>query len=227
MSEQASGGIWADVDELDADWRPPSRLSLVPRWVKVLTPVVALVVTLGLVQVLGGFRPAKDTETRLPLGSTIITGNAAFTPRQAHWHWRASDKAWKVSVSGSCQYVATALDAPEVPSYRLADAMYLGRPHTRDVSTDTLVNLGEGVRGASFTDYSSLTPGAPPIPCAAEFDFEPHTAAPESEVTLMVFDLTYRSEDLSQQGGATWLVGSHVTTMRVPAVITEPVETES
>lgn len=227
MSEQASGSIWADPDELDADWRPPSRLSLVPRWVKVLTPVVALVLALGLIQIAGGFRRATDTETRLPLGSTIITGNASFTPRQAHWRWSDSDKTWKASVSGSCQHVSAVSDAPEVPTHRMGDAMFLVRPNTREVSTSTLINLGEGVRGQSFTDYYSLTPGAPPIPCAAEFEFEQSDAAPESMVNLVVFDLTYRSEDLSQQGGARWLTGSRVTRMQVPAVITEPIPTQS
>lgn len=218
----STGSIWVDPDDLDPDWRPPSRLSLVPRWVKVLTPIAVLALVVAVVQGLHGFAEADDIETRVPTGSTIVSGTLSITPRLAEWSWDGSAKAWKVSISASCGQVDVAGDAPQTPSYHLDDALVVGRPNTHDVSTRALVNFGESVRGQSRTDYSALTPGAPPIPCSVEFDFDPGNAPPESEVTLLVFDLHYRSEDLSQQGGSRWLTGSRATSVRVPAVIRVP-----
>ncbi|MGJ6981569.1 hypothetical protein ACSDQ9_13755 [Aestuariimicrobium soli] len=232
---ETTGSIWVDPDDLDPDWRPPSRLSLVPRWVKVLTPGVAVLLVSSIVFGLHGFRRAGDIETRVPTGTTIVTGTMRITPRLAEWSWDQHAKAWTLSVSASCSRVELVDGSPEVPTYQLDDAIYAGRPNTRAVSTQTLVNLGENVRGQSHTDYSSVTPGAPPIPCSIDFEFDPVATTgkgprpdqpggdqPESEIILLVFDLSYRSEDLSQQGGSRWVPGSKATTMRVPAVVREP-----
>ncbi|CAI9403605.1 hypothetical protein AESSP_01039 [Aestuariimicrobium sp. T2.26MG-19.2B] len=224
-SPVVDGSIWADPDDLDPDWRPPRSWSLAPRWVKVVTPVLALTIVVGLVWSLHGFDEARDTQTRVAFGSTITTGTVAITPRFAEWSNDRYDKVWKLAISGSCHH-SPVVNAPETAGHELDDAILAARPNTRQVSTQTLVYFGEARQLGSSTQYSSLTPGAPPVPCFLSFEFDDPGTPVESEVVLLVADLRYRAEDLSQQGGSGWKLGTRTTVMRVPAVVRDPKTTD-
>lgn len=217
---EVRGSIWADPDELDPDWRPPSRLSLVPRWVKVLTPVVALALVVAVVWSLGGFKGDRSLVNRVPFGTTIKVGGIEITPRFAEWKWSTTDEQWQASVAASCRLPD--VDVVQMRGFELSRAVWAGRVNYRETSTDTVSTFG-GSRTLSGIDMASLTPGAPAVPCSFSFQFDRQLSGktpPENVVNFLVLDVVHVKEDRSQEGGAGWKIGSGPSTiMQVPAVV--------
>lgn len=176
---------------------------------RLVTAVVvgALVVVVGVVALLGGFRARSDLLTPVAAGSLIASGPYEVTLEKATVQHRTSDDDWEVVVSGQARTTGTTSIDP--PTGESRGFVYAKDPAGGEVQASDSIFLG----GATFSDsLADLTPGLPPVPWTVTFDFE---RAPGAELLFVVFDQEYTSLYIfGDELG--WRPTNHAATLTLP-----------
>lgn len=175
---------------------------------RLVTAVVAgvVVLALGVVTLLGGFRQRTDLLTRVPAGSTITTGPYAVTFAKATVQRRTDPDEWDVVVSGSARTTGTTSIAP--PS---GDSGFLFARSAAggEVVSSRSIALGDA---AAFESQETLTPGLPPVRWSVTFRY---VADPREQLLLAVYDQEYRTAYLFGDEKS-WVTTNHASTTVLP-----------
>lgn len=194
------------AEQADQQAREEARLRL--RRGRLVTAVVAgaLVLVVGVVALLGGFRERTDRLVAVPVGSTIVTGPYEVTVARATVQHRTSSAQWEVVASGTARTTGTTSIDPPV-----GDAGFLyARGEGGEVQASTGIALGDTSTVGQTQD--ALTPGLPPVPWAVTFRF---TSDPGNRAFVAVFDQEYTTPYLFSDEKS-WRSTSDASTMTVP-----------
>lgn len=195
-----------EADEREADERVEARLRLGRGRLVTAVVVGTLVLLVGVVALLGGFRQRTDLLTPVVTGSVVATGPYEVTIATATVQHRTSSAEWVVVASGTARTTgATSIDPPSGDSgFVFARAATGG-----EVQPSSSITLGDT---GGFRGRDTLTPGLPPVPWSLTFRF---TAAPGDALFLAVFDQEYTTPYiLSDEQG--WRSTRRASTMTLP-----------
>jgi hypothetical protein len=175
---------------------------------RVVTAVVAaaLVLVVGLVALLGGFRQRQDLFTPVPVGSVITTGPFEVTIEKATVRRASFDDGWQVEVSGTARTTGDTSIAPETGD---SGFVFARSASTREVQATKYVGLGSA---DVSTQLGFLAPGLPAVPWTLDFTF---TQPPGEELLVVVFEQEYTTPWIfgTEMG---WRPGRHGSTLTLP-----------
>lgn len=174
----------ATADAQEADERARAEALLRLRRGRLATAIVAgtLVVLVGVVALLGGFRPRTDQLTRVAVGSVITTGPYEVTLDKATVHRTTETHTWEVDATGTARTTgATAID----PGTGSSGFVYAKDAAGGPVQPSQAITLGET---DAVPHLENLTPGLPPVPWSVSFTFPQD---PGGTVVLAVYEQEY------------------------------------
>jgi hypothetical protein len=175
---------------------------------RIITAAVAagLVLVLGLVALLGGFKARKDLFVPVAVGSVITTGPFEVTIEKATVRHSSFQNGWLVEVSGTARTTGDDSIAPETGS---SGFVYARSTSTREVQASKSFSLGTG---DIITRLHVLAPGLPAVPWTLDFTF---AQAPGAELLVVVFEQEYTTPWIfGREMG--WRPGRHGSTMTIP-----------
>ena len=198
----------APVGAREADERARDEARLRLRRGRLITTVVAaaLVVIIGVVALLGGFRERTDLLTRVATGSVIATGPYEVTLSAATAQHQTLSGDWAVVVSGTARTTGTTSIEPDTGSSGFVYARDAAGGATQDSSS---IALGDP---DVYPTQHTLTPGLPPVPWSVTFRFP---ASPGDQLLVAVFQQEYTTPYLfSDEEG--WRPTSQASIMTMP-----------
>jgi hypothetical protein len=141
-----------------------------------------LVVVVGVVALLGGFRARTDLQTRVAPGSVIATGSLEVTLDHATVQRVTSSGGFRVVASGTARTTGTTSIDPGTGD----DGFLFARStSTAEVQASDSITLGST---DALLSVEHLTPGVPPVPWSVTFNF---AKDPGPTVFLAVFGQQY------------------------------------
>jgi hypothetical protein len=165
-----------------------------------------LVVVVGVVALLGGFRARTDLQTRVAPGSVIATGSLQVTLDHATVQRITSSGAYKVVASGTARTTGTT----SIDMSTGEDGFLFARStSTAEVQASDTVTLGAS---DPLLSVEFLTPGLPPVPWSVSFVF---AKDPGATVFLAVFGQQYTTPYIfgDEKG---WQTTDAASTMTLP-----------
>lgn len=169
--------------------------------------VGVLVLVLGVVALLGGFRARTDLLTPVTAGSLIVSGPYEVTLDRATVQHRLSPDGWQVVATGTARTTgAASIEPPVGESSGFVFAKDVAGGEVQASSTITLGVTDE------LDSLANLTPGLPPVPWRVQFTF---TREPGDTLLVVVFDQEYTSPYVFGDEMA-WRPTDHAATLRLP-----------
>lgn len=163
---------WQDQDPVDPTWSAPAPAAEPRRGpAKLLVigiPILAVLVIIGAVWGLGGFKPRKDQLIDKDPGTVLATGPFEFTFTKATAQRKRDfddTHYWEVTAIGQGR---TTGDVAIGPSYSGDRGMFVARdPNSHEVQIPEITMYGKG----GYTSASQFTPGLPPTAFRVQFKF--------------------------------------------------------
>lgn len=171
-----------DGDRHDATAEDEARGRL--RRGRLVVAIVAgvLVLVLGVVALLGGFRSRTDLRTPVPAGSVVATGSLEVTFDKATVRHITSSGAYQVVASGTARTTGTTSINPDTGDLGF---LFAKSTSTAEVQASESVTLGST---DPLLSVEFLTPGLPAVPWSVTFTF---AEEPGATVFLAVFGQRY------------------------------------
>lgn len=205
----ADGTVDAEADAAAREERARTEARARLRRGRMITAVVVgvLVLVVGVVALLGGFRPRADLLTPVQAGAVITSGPYEVTLEHATVQHRTADAEWRVVVSGSARTTGTtSIDPPVGES---SGFVYAKDRASGEVQASESIFLG----GTTYDDsQATLTPGLAPVPWTVTFEFK---RPPGDEMLFVVFDQEYTNPYIfgDEMG---WRPTDHAATLTLP-----------
>jgi hypothetical protein len=198
----------AAVEDPEAAERARAEASLRLRRGRLATAIVAgtLVVIVGGVALLGGFRERTDQLTPVAVGSVIATGPYEVTLDKATVHRTTEKNEWEVVATGTARTTgATSID----PGTGSSGFVYAKDAAGGPVQPSQAIMLGET---DAVAHLENLTPGLPPVPWAVSFTF---AQEPSGTIALAVYEQEYTTPYIfSDELG--WRPTRKASTLKLP-----------
>ncbi|WP_152365144.1 hypothetical protein [Microlunatus speluncae] len=206
-----------DDAEVGADWAPPQddeRRGL-PGPAKAAIVILAIVVVIGGIWALGGFKVRTDERTVVQPGQLVKSGPYEFTFNDATVQkikdYDDSIK-WTLIVRGTGRTTGDESMSPMTGG----TGMFLAKDpltvETPESDTD-MIGTSNGLDSAS-----DFTPGLPPVPYQVEFTFS-ERYEPSKDVQLAVSEIEYSNPTILDTGEKTWNNGRDTFVYRLPVTV--------